>query len=109
MFKRVPCVLMALMAFFLSCSDETTVFQDELQDDVFLENSEAKLVSSISYDKSGVLDIFEEEQLTNKSFGTAKAEQAGDYPLTLVAQVKSPTYQGRDNEQQYHHFDHPLG
>jgi len=97
MFKRVPYVLMALMAFFLSCSDETTVFQDELQDDVFLENSEAKLVSSISYDKSGVLDIFEEEQLTNKSFGTAKAEQAGDYPLTLVAQVKSPTYQGRDN------------
>ena len=97
MFKRVPCVLMALMVFFLSCSDETTVFQDELQDDVFLENSEAKLVSSISYDKSGVLDIFEEEQLTNKSFGTAKAEQAGDYPLTLVAQVKSPTYQGRDN------------
>ncbi|MGB5479889.1 MAG: hypothetical protein WBM91_02325 [Eudoraea sp.] len=97
MFKRIPYFVIAFLAFFVSCSDETTVFQDELQDDVLLENSEAKLVSSISYDKSGVLDIFGEDQLTNKSLGTAKAELAGDYPLTLVAQVKSPTYQGRDN------------
>lgn len=97
MFKRVPILLVAYMIFFIACSDETTVFQDDLQEDVLLENSQAKLVSSISYDKSGVLDIFEEEQIINKSFRSSKEELAGDYPLTLVAQVKPPTYQGRDN------------
>lgn len=97
MIKRVPYLFMVLLVFAISCSDETTVFHDDLEDEILMENSAAKLASSISYDKSGVLDIFEEEALTNKSYRAGKNELAGDYPLTLVAQVKSPTYQGRDN------------
>ncbi len=78
-----------------SCSDETTVFQDDLQEDVVVENNEVALEGSISYNKSGVLDIFEEEALSNKLYRSSKDRPAGDYPLTLVAQVKSPSYQGK--------------
>jgi len=94
MTKKISLLLVVALGFIVSCSDETTVFEDDLQDGVIVENNEAKLQSSISFDKSGVLDIFEEEELTNKSFANKADEQAGDYPLTLVAQVKSPIYQG---------------
>ncbi|WP_411030620.1 hypothetical protein [Spongiimicrobium sp. 3-5] len=95
--KRVSQLFLASMAFLFSCSDETTVFKDDLQEDVILENSEAKLQSAISYDKSGVLDILDEETLANKGAGTGKPGDAGDYPLTLVAQVTPPSYRGNNS------------
>lgn len=71
------------------CSDETTVYQDQLRDELILENNETKLQSSIVFDNSGVLDLYEEGN--GSANLTAKAvEQAGDYPLTLVAQVAPP-------------------
>ncbi len=94
--KRVSLVAMAALVFIASCSDETTVYSDP-QDDILLENSEAVLDNSIAFDKSGVLDIYEEDGSTGKFSLTAKNEQAGDYPLTLVAQVKPPSFNGGEN------------
>ncbi|MEL6917905.1 MAG: hypothetical protein AAFO99_09250 [Bacteroidota bacterium] len=94
--KKISLLLVVFTIVFMSCSDETTVFQDDLQDDVIAETSEAVLQASISYDNSGVLDIFEEDALTNKLSTGEKNDLAGDYPLTLVAQVSPPTYRGRD-------------
>ncbi len=87
--------LLALAAILLqACSDETTIYVDDLQDDVVLETSETKLQGSISFDNSGVLDILEEEKLSNKT-SRLPNDPAGDYPLTLVAQVQAPSYDGR--------------
>ncbi len=94
MFKRVPYLLMVSMVLFISCNDETTVFVDEQQENLILENDLVKLSSSINFENSGVLEIFEDEQNTNKQFSSAKADEAGDYPITLVAQVSPPSYGG---------------
>jgi hypothetical protein len=63
---------------------------------VLIENDEAKLQGTISFTKAGVLDSLEEETITNKSYASKEEEPAGDYPLTLVAQVSPPTYNGAD-------------
>ena len=87
----------ALLALFFiaSCSDQTTVFKDQLEDDLAIEDNQATLEASISFDHAGVLDILEEQEISGKS---AKGnEQAGDYPLTLVAQVSAPSYTGAEN------------
>lgn len=75
-----------------ACSDETTIYQDNLQDEVFLENSSAVLDGAVSFGTSGVLDIFDENGASGKS-----ADVAGDYPLTLVASVSPPSYRSGDN------------
>lgn len=45
------------------------------------------------YDDAGVLDIVGQDQLSGKSSKSNFDEQAGDYPLTLVAQVDPPKFQ----------------
>lgn len=92
--KKVFLLLGVVMGMFYSCSDETTIYQDDLKEGLVLEIDEAKLQGSLSYTKAGVLDILEEDAITNKlSRLTGKPEeQAGDYPLTLIAQVNPPTY-----------------
>ncbi|MEM7382036.1 MAG: hypothetical protein AAF361_12680, partial [Bacteroidota bacterium] len=96
MTKRVARLFTIFIVFIVSCSDETTVFKDDLQEDVILEENEAVLQSRLSFDKSGVLDILEEETITNKSSSAKANDLAGDYPLTLVAQVNPPSYNGSD-------------
>ncbi|MGB5554259.1 MAG: hypothetical protein WBM83_06335 [Flavobacteriaceae bacterium] len=96
-------VAMATMFFMASCTDETTVFSDP-QDDLILENSLSVMQNSVIFDKSGVLDIYEEDGTTGKFSLTAKAEQAGDYPLTLVAQVSPPSFSGGQNLTASHVF-----
>ena len=93
--KKVTLGAILALIFVVSCSDRTTVYKDQLQDDISLEESAAKLEGSISFDNAGVLDIFEEQALSGKS--SKAAEQAGDYPLTLVAQISAPTYAGGEN------------
>ncbi|MCW5515346.1 hypothetical protein [Muriicola sp. Z0-33] len=92
--KKVSLFLGALMGMFISCSDETTIYHDDLKEDLVLEVDEVKLQGSLNYTKAGVLDILEENAITNKlSRLTGKPdEQAGDYPLTLIAQVNPPSY-----------------
>jgi len=86
---------MATLIIAVSCSDETTIFKDELRDDFVVEDNEAVLLNSLSYDNAGVLDILEKEQISGK---TSKGnEQAGDYPLTLVAQISAPIFTGAEN------------
>lgn len=75
----------------IGCSDETTVYRDSLQEDVRLENGEA-LLTSVNFTASGVLEIYEgDESLAGKV-----PDQAGNYPLTLIASVSPPSYQNGD-------------
>ena len=93
--KKVSLGAILALIFVVSCSDETTVYKDQLQDDVSTEENAAKLEASISFDEAGVLDILEEAELSGKS--SKAIEQAGDYPLTLVAQISAPSYSGAEN------------
>lgn len=94
--KKVYLLLWSIILFTASCSDETTVFSDP-QDDLSLEKNEQLLESSIIVDNAGVLDIADEDIITGKSSRAAKDQLAGDYPLTLVAQISPPTNSGAEN------------
>ncbi len=95
--KKRVFIASAILGLVASCSDETTVFSDP-QDDVQLESNQQVLQNSIIYDNAGVLDIFEDDTSTaGKSSKVVDGEQAGDYPLTLVAQVDPPSYSGATN------------
>ena len=92
--KRILLLSLFSIIFLSSCSDSTTVFQ-EGQDDIQLETSTAVMEGSINYDDSGVLDIYREEEAGAQA--RFREEQAGDYPLTLVAQVTPPSFSGGNN------------
>ncbi len=81
----------------VSCSDETTVYNEDPQENLRVETNETVLENSVVYDKAGVLDILDEATVTGKSALSAKNETAGDYPLTLVAQVDVPSFNGGEN------------
>ncbi len=88
---------MAIAALFIiSCSDETTVYSDA-SDNISLEGNTAVLESSILYDDAGVLVISSEDQISGKTAKGGEEEQAGDYPLTLIARVDAPSYSGAQN------------
>ncbi|RRQ48438.1 hypothetical protein DZC72_12070 [Maribacter algicola] len=98
MLRRFPILITAITALFFSCSDETTVYEDpNNKDNLRLESNETLLENSVIYDKAGVLDILDEATITGKYASSAKAQPAGDYPLTLVAQVDVPSFQGGEN------------
>ncbi len=87
----------------ISCNDETTVFNDS-QEDVKQETSQNVLDNSVVYDNSGVLGITEQDKLTGKWSKSNENELAGDYPLTLVAQVNPPSFSGGENLTASHVF-----
>lgn len=82
-FYRLLPFLAAFLA--IGCSDETTVFQDGLEDDLYLEENSALLQGAIGFAEAGVLEIVGENTLAGKG-----EELAGDYPLTLIATVAPP-------------------
>ncbi|MEM1336201.1 MAG: hypothetical protein AAF634_10130 [Bacteroidota bacterium] len=84
-----------LVFIFISCSDTTTVFEDSA-DDLQEETNAAVLANSLNFEESGVLDIYEENQITGERSRFLE-EQAGTYPLSLVAQINPPTFSGADN------------
>ncbi|MEE9361027.1 MAG: hypothetical protein V3U92_00345 [Cellulophaga sp.] len=94
--KNTSLLLIGIFLFLVSCSDETTVFS-ESQDEIALESSEEILDNSIIYDTAGVLDITSEDQISGKTSKKSTEEQAGDYPLTLVAQIKPPYFNSGKN------------
>jgi hypothetical protein len=94
--KKVSLLALLTLAFIASCSDETTVFRDPANE-VSIENSQAVLDNSISYENAGVLDILEQDQITGKFSKNALDGEAGDYPLTVVAQVAPPSFSGGTN------------
>ncbi|MBM1107233.1 hypothetical protein JQC67_13850 [Aurantibacter crassamenti] len=89
--KKVSLILLAILCFSISCSDETTVYSDP-QSDIGIEESDAVLDQSVVFDKAGVLDIIDENQIAGKSLSGKVEEQAGDYPLTMVAQINPPSF-----------------
>ncbi|WP_282111726.1 hypothetical protein [Maribacter stanieri] len=91
--------LMAIAATFFvaSCSDETTVFENP-EDNLVNETNQSKLDNSVSFERAGVLDIYEDPIATAKRFNlTGKTEEAGDYPLSLVAQIAPPSFDNGEN------------
>ena len=93
--KRILLPGLFALIFSISCSDSTTVFVDG-EDDIQMETNTAVLDNSINYDDSGVLDIYEEDQNIGVQ-SKSNDGQAGDYPLTLVAQVNPPSFNGGEN------------
>ena len=96
MMNKTTILCAAALALTVSCSDETTVFSDP-QDEIQLEKSDLILKNSVVYDYSGVLDIAEEDVISGKSASSGKVDEAGDYPLTLVAQINAPSFSGGEN------------
>ena len=96
MMNKTTILCAAALVLTVSCSDETTTFSDP-QDNLRLETSEQILENSIVYDYSGVLDITEEDVISGKSASSGKVDEAGDYPLTLVAQINPPSFSGGEN------------
>jgi len=94
--KKVSLAAIVALFFAVSCTDETTVFS-EPQNDVFLESNQTILENSILFDNAGVLDITDEASISGKSSKNGNDELAGDYPLTLVAQVAAPSRSGAEN------------
>ena len=91
--------LMAISASFLvaSCSDETTVFENP-EDNLVSETDQSKLDNSVSFERAGVLDIYEDPIASAKrSSITGKDAEAGDYPLSLVAQIAPPSFTNGEN------------
>lgn len=94
--KKIFSILTFLLLVITSCSDEITVFEQETED-LKLEADETLLAKSVSYEDAGVLDIFEEDNLSGKNYFSGKNDVAGDYPLTLVAQIDVPSFNGAAN------------
>ncbi|MGB5238320.1 MAG: hypothetical protein WBN59_11870, partial [Flavobacteriaceae bacterium] len=67
MLKKVFPLFFLSLLIITACKDETTVYSDDLQDEVVLESNDTRLQESVSYDKSGVLDIMEESTFGNRS------------------------------------------
>lgn len=91
----------AILLFLVSCSDEMTVYQDQLTDSITVENDDAVLQQSVSLTNAGVIDIFNSGNLNlniskfdDDEDDDDSNEPAGDYPLTQVAQVQPPVFEG---------------
>lgn len=94
--KQFPRIIAGILVlFFVACADETTIFENP-QDTIGLETSKAVLESSVSLDNAGVLDIFEEQEL-NSGFSRLANDEAGGYPLELIAQISPPSFSGGEN------------
>ena len=85
---------LAILVLLTACADQTTVFTDP-QDEIVLENSQTVLENSVNFDNAGVLDIYEGATASGKSAKNFN-DLAGDYPLTLVAQIAPPSRDGSE-------------
>ncbi len=97
MIKRLPLVIIAMLALVTSCSDETIVFKDKLSDEISSESNQQVLLNSVNYENAGVLEFYEENEITGKIAKSNNDDLAGDYPLTLVAQIDPPFFSGAQN------------
>ena len=102
--RKVSLILLVALGFTISCSDETTVYSDP-QEDMLVEDNDAVLENSIVYDQAGVLDIIGEDRISGKSSKNSADEEAGDYPLTLIAQVNAPTFRNGGENLGASHID----
>ena len=104
--KGLSFLFLLAFIFVVSCSDETTVFANEDEVNLVLENDPILLKGSVNFENSGVLEIYEDQINSNKRVSTAKeADIAGDHPITLVAQVNPPSYGGTTLTASHVHVD----
>lgn len=97
--RKVCLTAVTASLFIASCSDETTVFENP-EDNLVSETDQSKLENSVSFERAGVLDIFEDPINSAKRSsvtGKDEEEEAGDYPLSLVAQIEPPTFTNGEN------------
>ena len=95
MLKKAYLLIGALLVFAASCSDELTVYQDEFTDTITVENDDIILQQNVSLTTAGTIDIFKSG--ATSSFASKiddENEPAGDYPLTQVAQINPPVFEG---------------
>ena len=95
MFKKYVCLFLGILAI-LSCTDETIVYEDPLVDNLKLENNEAALAKYTNFSIAGVVDLHGSAAISEKTSTTAKEPSAGDFPLTVVAQILPPVYNGAE-------------
>lgn len=93
--KRALLYTSLITLFFISCSDTTTIFEQEASN-FEKETNATVLTNSIVFDNSGVMDIYEEFNQGGQQSRFLN-EQAGDYPLELIAQVAPPSFSGGEN------------
>ncbi|SIQ61251.1 LVIVD repeat-containing protein [Maribacter ulvicola] len=97
--RKIVLITIAASLFITSCSDETTIFENP-EDNLVSETDQSKLDQSISFDRAGVLDILEDPIASAKKSsvtGKSEEEEAGDYPLSLVAQIAPPSFANGGN------------
>ena len=95
--RKVWSIAISVTFLVASRSDETTIFENP-EDNLVKETNQLKLDNSVSFERAGVLDIYEDPISSAKRYNaTGKAEQAGDYPLTLVAQIAPPSFENGEN------------
>ncbi|MDG1572871.1 hypothetical protein OZ410_11140 [Robiginitalea sp. M366] len=89
-FRQVlPALLFCLSL--TGCSDQTTIFDEPLRDQLVPETRAAVLAGAVRFDTAGVLEIYEDPSNTGKA-----ADVAGDFPLNLIASVAPPSYAAGD-------------
>jgi len=87
--KKVSLLSFVLLFLIMSsCSDQTTIYQEQINDNLSFEKNQATLEASVSFENADLLDIITEDGLTGKT--SKRPYLSGEYPLSLVAQVEIP-------------------
>jgi len=92
--KKLLVCLLGFIFLLASCSDETTIFQEPLNDSLVLETNQTTLENNVKFKNALLVDILIEDKQTGKY--SKRAELSGKYPLNLIAQITSPV--GEDGE-----------
>ncbi|MEX0272742.1 MAG: hypothetical protein AB3N16_00010 [Flavobacteriaceae bacterium] len=85
--KYIPLVLATVL---FSCSDETTVYNEE-SSEIALESNITILENSVDLDDAGVIDFYEPGEESGKNGASL------EYALSLVARIAPPSYRGNNN------------
>ena len=99
MHNKAYLLIGAVVLLLTSCSDELTVYQDEFTDTIMVENDELTLQQNVSLTSAGVVDILASGTtipLASKMDDDEDGENepAGNYPLTQVARILPPVFEG---------------
>ena len=89
MTKNLLSLGLVFFLLFVSCTDETVIYETQ-NDSLVLEENDAVLLNSVDISNSGVLDIYENE--VAKSYAKTSGIDADAYPMTLVANIKAPKF-----------------
>jgi hypothetical protein len=93
--KKLSYLLVVNLLLITSCADETTIFEDQ-KDNLSVEDNQSFLVESVNLDNAGVLSITSDDKIAGKTTKIGD-ELAGNYPLSLIAQIVPPSFKGGEN------------